>query len=182
MRGELTLLYLEGCRLGDAGAETVAAFLRKDETVKKVWLKSCKIGLRGLEAIAEAVKHNKTVEIINLCHNHFGSKGALLIIDALSTNACIQRLPVFGCSFTPESVATIEFLTESRNKVIIPAAVRRTSLLLIAARRTLAGAGILAIFPKEIVKMIAMEVWATRKDPKWTWVLSEFERTGVKRY
>jgi hypothetical protein len=43
------------------------------------------------------------------------------------------------------------------------------ALYLIAARRVtpIADAGILSIFPKEIVKMIAMAVYATRKDPAW---------------
>ena len=62
--------------------------------------------------------------------------------------------------------ATIEYLAETRNNFLIPAAVRCASLYLIAARHT-ADSGSLAIFPKEIVKMIAMEVYGTRKDLKW---------------
>ena len=78
----------------------------------------------------------------------------------------------------PELHATIRYLAETRNKTLIPAAARQASLFLVAARRKIADAGSLAIFPKEIVKMIAMEVWATRKDPIWIDALSESERTG----
>ena len=74
-------------------------------------------------------------------------------------------------------MAPIEYLTKTRNRVLIPAAARRASLYLIAARRAtpIADSGILAIFPKEIVKMIAMAVWATRKDPKWIEAVSSDE-------
>ena len=66
-------------------------------------------------------------------------------------------------------MVTIEYLTQTRNKVLVPAAARRASLYLITARRAMpvADAGDFAIFPKEIVRMIAMAVWATRKDPAW---------------
>jgi hypothetical protein len=78
----------------------------------------------------------------------------------------------------PKLRATIMYLATTRNNILIPGVVRRASLFLIAARRNIADAGILAIFPKEIVKMIAMEVWATRKEPIWINSLTESERTG----
>ena len=64
------------------------------------------------------------------------------------------------------------------NQILIPAAVRRASLYLVAARRSVANAGAIGIFPKEIVKMIAIKVWETRKDPIWIEALLELERTG----
>jgi hypothetical protein len=90
----------------------------------------------------------------------------------------MKVLDVIGNIIAPKARATIEYLAGTRNAILIPAAVRRASLSLIAARRNIAGAGILAIFPKEIVKMIAMEVYATRKDPIWIDALSESECTG----
>ena len=61
---------------------------------------------------------------------------------------------------------------KERNTILIPAAVRSAALLLIATRRSIAGAGVFAILPREIVKMISLEVWATRKDRQWIKVVT----------
>ena len=63
MRGTLSVLNLFDCGICDDGAEIVAAFLKGNGTVKKVWLSSCKIGSRGVQALAEALKLNETVEL-----------------------------------------------------------------------------------------------------------------------
>ena len=178
MRGELTDLNLDDCEIGDDGAEIVADFLKHDETVIGVSLHNCNIGPRGAEAIAESLKHNQTVEYVNLFENPIGDEGAEALIDALSYNVCMKWLSVFTNMIAPKLEATITYLTEARNEILIPAAVRRASLSLIAARRHIADAGNLAIIPKEIVKMIAMEVWATRREPVWINALTESERTG----
>jgi hypothetical protein len=169
MRGELKELYLSGCWIGDDGAVTVAAFIKVDDTLEKVWLWSNNIGPRGAEALADALKCNKKVWYLSLNGNHIGDDGAEALLDALSHNVCLTVLYVYNNNIAPESEATIKYLTETRNAILIPAAVRRASLYLIAARRAtpIADAGILSIFPKEIVRLIAMAVWATRKDPKW---------------
>ena len=178
MQGELTDLNLNHCDIGDDGAEIVAGFLKHNETVKKAYLFNCNIGPPGVKAIAESLKHNRTVELLNLYANPIGKEGAEALIEALNYNVCIKRLIVFWDSIAPRLQAAIKYLTKTRNKIRIPAAVRRALLFLIAARRNIADAGILAIFPKEIVRMIAMEVWATRKEPIWINALTESERTG----
>jgi hypothetical protein len=134
-----------------------------------VELYGCNIGPRGANAIADALKCNKKVWHLGLTYNQIGDQGADSLIDALSQNVCMTGLYVLGNNIARESVATIKYLTQTRNKTLIPAAARRASMYLIAARRTtpIADAGILAIFPKEIVRMIAMAVYATRKDLAW---------------
>jgi hypothetical protein len=109
--------------------------------------------------------------------NQIEDDGADSLIDALNHNVCLTELYVKRNNIAPESTATIDYLVETRNAVLIPAAVRRASLYLIAARRAtpVADSGSLAIFPKEIVKMIAMAVWMTRKDPKWIEAVSSDE-------
>ena len=181
MQGELVELNFYWCEMGDDGAEIVADFLKHDETVKRVYLGYCKIGPRGFNAIAESLKHNQTVVEMTLFDNlitMIEDEGAEALIDALSYNVCMKWLPVDTDDIAPKLLVTIEYLTRTRNAVLIPAAVRRASLYLIAARSNIADAGTLAIFPKEIVKMIAMEVWATRKEPIWINALTESERTG----
>ena len=144
----------------------------------EVGLYGCLIGSRGAKAIAESFKHNQTVEEMFLNGNQIGDEGAEALINALNYNVCIIW-PFFGANnIAPELQATIKYLTRTRNKILIPAAVCRASLCLIAARSNISTAGALAFFPKEIVKMIAMEVWATRKEPIWIDALTESERTG----
>ena len=179
MHGELTKLDLVYCPIGDDGAEIIADFIKHDESVFKVWLWSCKIGSRGAKAIADALKDNETVEILNFFGNFtIDEEGAEALIDTLNQNVSIKELSSKHTNISPESKATIEYLTETRNRILIPAAVRRASLYLIAVRRSIAGAGVLSVFPKEIVKMIAMKVWATRKSSKWIQALSKSELTG----
>ena len=178
MRGELTELRLYACRIGDNGAEIVAEFLKHNETVKTALLWHCNIGPLGVKAIADFLKRNQTFEEMQLEYNQIGDEGAEAIIDALSRNVSLKWLNLYRNSIAPELESAIKYLTETRNAILIPAAARRASLCIIAARRNITNAGILAIFPKEIVKMIAIEVWATRKEPIWIKALTESEQTG----
>ena len=178
LRDELLKLDLYSFPIGDDGAEIVADFLKHDETVKMVYLHHCTIGLRGAKAIAESLKHNQKAVLLNLLWNDLeGSKGTGALVDSLNYNVCMECLLV-DPFIAAELKATIKHFTKTRNKILIPAAVRRASLCLLAARRNIIDAGNLAIFPKEIVKMIAMEVWATRREPIWINALTELERTG----
>jgi hypothetical protein len=177
IRGELRELDLSGCRLGDDGAVKVAAFLQVDDTVGVVYLYNNNFGPRGAKAFADALKHNKSLRYLSLNYNPIGDVGADAFIDALSRNVCITKLYVYNNNIGPELMATIHYLTQTRNAILIPAATRRASLYLIAARRAtpISDAGDFAIFPKEIVRLIAMAVWATRKDPKWIEAVSSDE-------
>ena len=175
MRGELTRLTLNQRPIGDDGAEIVADFLKHDDTAEMVSLYRCEIGPRGAKAIATSLKHNQTLAEMRLYGNPIGEEGADALMEALNCNVCMEW---FHVPIAPKFQETIMYLTQTRSKILIPAAVRRASLSLIAARRNITNAGTFAIFPKEIVKMIAMEVWATRKEPIWINALTEFERTG----
>ena len=168
----MTRLHCGGYQFGDAGAEIVADFLKHDETLIEVRFLGCSIGPRGAKAIAKALKHNKTVEFMNLANNHIGEEGAEALIDALHFNVFIPCIRIWSNNVDRQVVSKIEYLAEWRNALHIPAIVCRASLCLIAARRNYAGAGTFAILPKEIVKMIAMEVWATRKEPIWIQAVS----------
>ena len=92
MHGELTVLSLAACPIGDEGAEIAASFLKHDESVFKVWLWSCKIGSRGAKAIADALKDNETVEILNFFGNFtIDEEGAEALIDTLNQNVSIKE-------------------------------------------------------------------------------------------
>ena len=176
LRGELKVLLLSYRLVGDDGAEIIADFLKHNDSVRKVFLTSCGLGVRGAKAIAEALKHNKTVWLLDLGGNQLG--GADPFIDAFNYNVCLMSVHVVGRCPSLRALVTIDYLTTTRNGKLVPAAVRRASLCLISARCTIAGAGDFSVLPKEIVRMIAIEVWASRKDPRWLETLSESERKG----
>ena len=66
-----------------------------------------------------------------------------------------------------DSLSQIELLVQRNLR--IPKAVQSLIFFLIGVRQgsNRAGMGLLGEFPKEIIKMVAIEIWATRKDPKW---------------
>ena len=179
MRGELKVLDLAFCWIRADGAELVADFLRFNDTVVEVSLFCCYIELPGVMAIFDALKNNKTVEILNLQANAVGHEGKALI-GTLDCNVSIRVLYIIEEHIDPEPFAIIKYRIETRNAILIPAAVRRASLYLIASRRTVANAGVLGRCPKEIVKMIAMEVWATRKDSDWIQAFPDVENLVPK--
>ena len=183
-RGELTGLDLEGCEIGDDGAETVASFLKgtySGSGVRTVVLDHCNIGLRGFKALAEMLKLNDTVEDIYLQMNRIERDCLVVLNEAISVNACITYVNAYSDVTVPKLLASIEYLTEMRNKILIPNVVRRASLCLIAASRIRANAGDLAIFPREIVRMIAMQVWATRRDSLWIEAASDDHHKELKK-
>ena len=153
MRGELTELKLSWSQMGDDSCSIVAEFLKDNESVHRVWLEGCNVGPRGAKAIAECLRLNKTIEFLNLTYNKIKIEGADALIGAFDDNIFIKDLLVGFCY---KHQAIIQYLAETRNRVLVPPAVCRASLSLIAARRNIADAGILATFPKEIVRMIAM--------------------------
>ena len=76
---------------------------------------------------------------------------------------CLTQLFGFDYEFGP-----LEDLLY-RNMEEIPAAVRRAALFIVGVCRStnFDEMGDFAIFPVEVLRLIAQAVWATRKDPKW---------------
>ena len=167
--GTLRVLDLSGSRVGDAGAKILASFLLSNDTVERVFLSNNHIGTDGALAMADALKHNITLQSIFMTGNPIGQEGARAFINALRLHN-VRLIDLFvsvrtiGARLTTE----IKFLTD-RNAISIPSAVRRVICYLIGVRCTLPlnGLGMLSFFPKEIVKMLAVQVFATRNDSAW---------------
>ena len=173
LRGQLTRLELNYFDVSDSEAEVVAEFLKHDENVKRMCLDFRRIGAQGVKVIAEALRHNKSVERLRLRGTQRGSDGGKALIDAFNHNVSIKKIYLEKRNdISAESQAMLYYLTGVRNRLLIPAAVSRAALFLIASRRTIANSGDLAIFPKEIVKMIAIAVWETRRDSRWIQAVS----------
>ena len=185
LKNKLTKLDFFMCPIRDAGAEIVSEFLQHNETVMQVHLRSCKIGSRGAKAIAGSFKHNTTVRYVDVRENEIDEESVKAVIEALNDNACIKEICLWGNRIALESHAIIQYLTKTRNAILIPAIVRRASLSLVVARREVENSGDLIILPKEIVKMIAIKVWETRRDSEWIEALSdakELERESVEKF
>ena len=152
-------------------------YLIYNKTVTNVDLAVNRISTRGARALAFVLRTHKALQSLDLSDNEISDAGAVSLIAALNHNVSVTRLNISGnvpgIKVTPRSMATIKYLTQVRNAKIIPAAVRSAALFLVGIRssRKTEGMGVLAFFPKEIVLMIAVEVWATRLDPKWIDVL-----------
>ena len=174
----LKCLVLHDCSLGDREAVIVADVLRHNTGLKELDLSSNSIGVSGQVALAKALRVNRSLQKL-----WFGSydKEELdedvkdAFVDMLCLNVCITDLgrDPDEIGYEIESNPSLEPLLR-RNRERIPAAVRRAALLLIGVCRfstNYEGMGDFAIVPKDVVKLIAMEVWATRTDPIWMWAL-----------
>jgi hypothetical protein len=149
---------------------TLADFLKSSSTLKMLELDEGEFGHTGLIVIAEALKQNRTLEVLvldlqNVDDYRFGGDIEGAFIDALSHNVALTELRL---GEHRNRNATIDGLL-SRNKNLIPAAVRRAALFLIGICRSTnyEGMGDFAVFPTEIIRMLAQAVWATRRDPIW---------------
>ena len=173
MRGELKKLALENRRLDAEDVAIVGKVIKHDEIVRIVYLQRCHIDPQGVCDVAEALKSNQIVRILRLDDNLIGNEGAKAFISALAHNCCVIWISVFDSSTDAELEASIKYLTGTRNKILIPAAVRRVSLLLVGIRRSLplSGAEMFLMMPKEIVKM-------SRRDQIWIQTISHSQQTG----
>ena len=166
----LQVLNLSTCGINDSGACLIAESLSRNKQSKLRELNLCfnKIKVSGKLAFANMLRSNQILETLRLQQGLFeGDEVAEVLnvfLDVLShSNVSLKSLSL---SRDNEFAASVLH----RNSILIPEAVRRASLYLIGIRQsTLAsdGMGDLAVFPKDIVKLLAQHVWATRKDPKW---------------
>ena len=161
-------------------AEIVADYLLYNDTVTEVWLNEHSIRSDGVQLLCYVLSGNQRIVAVGLHQNPLvrraavggdapvGSDAAKALLAMFETNVAIQHLTLYRCQLAEEDVQAIQLLVK-RNRRAIPAAVRRTCLYLIAVRRTLNcdGMGIFGKCPKEIVRLISMHVWETRRDPVW---------------
>lgn len=81
----ITHLILDNNLITDEGVQTIANFLKKQNTRLKVLsLAENTISDKGIGHIAEALKENTCLEVLNLDFNKIGSKGAIALSTVLS--------------------------------------------------------------------------------------------------
>jgi len=88
----LTKLYLMGNQIGDAGAKEIAAALKDNKSLTKLHLGGNKIGDEGAKDIAAALKVNESLTKLYLWGNKIGAAGAKEIAAALKDNKSLTEL------------------------------------------------------------------------------------------
>ena len=159
----LRTLGIGDCNISDEGAIALASLLEHGSHLKDLFLQGNGIGEAGLMAVANALKRNQSLQYLAVFRNPgLGGEGIeSAFIDVFQNNVTLLSLAGIR---SPEIEALL-----LRNKELIPTAVRRAALLLIGIRQSteIEGMGDFAVFPKDIVRLIAQAVWATRRDPIW---------------
>ena len=156
-------LILDGCAISDDGAVALASLFANGSYLQKLYLMSNNITEIGVKALANSLQHNRSLQLLSLVWNPGVCEEGVKDVfqDALKKNVTLK---VLGGIQSP----TIHSLFV-RNREQIPAAVRSAALLLIGSRRwiDIEGMGDFAVLPKDVVRLIAQTVWATRRDPIW---------------
>ena len=147
----------------DDGAIALASLLEHGSHLVELDLNENEIGEAGLMALAKALNHNQNLQDLYVYFDSGGDGEGIenAFVDVFQSNVALLKLRDIRSS----RIDTLLL----RNKELIPAAVRRAALLLIGIRRStdFEGMGDFAVFPKDIVRLIAQTVYATRRDPLW---------------
>jgi Ran GTPase-activating protein (RanGAP) involved in mRNA processing and transport len=187
----LTSLNLGFNRFDDEGVLALVDGLKSNESLRKLNLSYCQISDEGAVALASLLMDGSHLVSLNVSNNLIQEAGMKALANALKQNRNLRHLSISGLfgfgkanfesAFIPvfqNNVTLIELdgMKSSKieallihNRELIPAAVRQSALFLIGIRRStdIEGMGDFAVFPKDIVRLIAQAVWATRRDPIW---------------
>ena len=153
--------------------QTIADFLQIDKTLFLLTFFGCRFSQQSYHILVDALWKNNTLRALNLSQSDFTNDDAEMFLHYLQGNVSIHFFSADDERVCEIKLQQILRNCSSRNRHLIPAVVRRASLYLIAARKNVATAGFLGWFPKEIVRMIAIKVWASRIDPLWLQALPE---------
>ncbi|KAK3258218.1 hypothetical protein CYMTET_32727, partial [Cymbomonas tetramitiformis] len=85
-------LKLSSNNLGESGGRHVAAFLLRNNILKKLYVNKCEIGEMGAVAIGNAIGANVCLEILDLSWNIFYTRGAKAIAEGLHGNVNLRWL------------------------------------------------------------------------------------------
>ena len=173
----LEVLDLSYCAMSDREAVAFADALKHNTGLKVLELTENEIWVVGLVALAKALRFNRSLQKLrfNFDHQKLVKDIEVAFFDMLCLNVCLTSLCFNPKLYGDEGVGnpSLEPLLR-RNRELIPDAVRRAALLLVGVCRSSTnyeGMGDFAIVPRDVVKLIAKEVWATRTDPIWMWAL-----------
>ena len=80
--------------IGDVGARSLAAALRRNETLAKLALRLNSIFREGAYALAQTLVCNSSITELDITANSIGGDGGLALVDALQSNVALRELHV----------------------------------------------------------------------------------------
>ena len=181
----MKFLNLSSCGFGDDAAVAFAEMLKWNTGLEILTLCDNEISSAGNLALARAVGGNRSLKRLRFGSFLKATDSSVddAFVEMLAQNVCLTGL---GLDYFREGEIPSEFLTVNglrykpflhRNERITDA-VRHAALLLIGICRSATnfdGMGAFAVCPKDVVRLIAMQLWATRTDPIWIQALPEIE-------
>ena len=96
---KLDTVYLKNCYLGVCGGKHMARSL-ENLSVLYLWGNSIKDA--GMKTIAAALAGNTTVSVLGLCDEEFGAVGAQVLAAALQANTHLTKLDIRGNKITQD--------------------------------------------------------------------------------
>ena len=103
-------LHLYAKKIGDAGAQALAAILQVNQSFRMLNLGDNQIGAVGTQILANALEKNQFIQWIILFDNQIGDAGVQALSEALKVNQSIQQLDL---GWNQISAAGVQFLGEA---------------------------------------------------------------------
>ena len=103
-------LHLYGKKIGDAGAQALAAILQVNQSFWMLNLGDNQIGAVGTQILANALEKNQFIQWIILFDNQIGDAGVQALSEALKVNQSLQQLDL---GWNQISAAGVQFLSEA---------------------------------------------------------------------
>ena len=88
----LTGLNLQDCHVISEGALELAAALRTNSTLKRLYLDHNPIGVEGASSMSDMLQHNTSLEVLNLCDDSVREEGVHQLINGLKHNQTLRKL------------------------------------------------------------------------------------------
>ena len=163
----LLSLELSMCSIADDQVVALASLLENGSHLEMLNLEHNNIQVTGMKALANSLKCNQHLKSLYLRGNPGPDRSGVAesFINAFANNVTLLELDFFSHELKSPQIKALLL----RNKEQIPAVVRSAALLLIVIRQSadVEEMGDFAVFPKDIIRLIAQTVWATRRDPIW---------------
>lgn len=171
----LKILDASATAIGDVGVARLAKTLELG-TLKLLDLSRCQFGCSGAARLAEALCVNSSLIQLHIWHNNITRNGVRELVDALKVNGCLLE---FGFDFHDFGYGEqVKALLERNHNLVSTA--RSAALFLIGIRcgTNLQGMGDLGRLSKDVVILIAKQVWATRGQREWIQAALETKLPG----
>jgi serine/threonine protein phosphatase PrpC len=86
-------ILLSGTRIGDQGAQCLAAFLKANyRFVRSLWLRNCAIGPAGARSITRELRFNEQITSLSMAHNPITNTGVDVLLEHLGSNLQLSVL------------------------------------------------------------------------------------------